>query len=66
MPEKQLLHSLIEQLPECEVVAAVRYVEFLVSREAPVDPELLARIDAAWANPSPGISHQDMLREFGL
>jgi hypothetical protein len=66
MPDKHQLHSLIEQLPESELAAAMRYLEFLLDREAPVDPEVLARIDRARANPSPGISHQDVLREFGL
>ncbi len=66
MPDKHELHDLIEQLPECEIPAAARYLEFLLSREAHVDPELLARIDSARANPSPGIPHRDLLREFGL
>ena len=66
MPDKQKLHSLIDQLPESELMAAIRYVEFLLSQEAPVDSEMLARIDAARANPSPGILHEDIMREFGL
>ena len=66
MPDKHQLHNLIERLPESELVAAMRYLEFLLDREGPVDPEVLARIDRARANPSPGISHQDVLREFGL
>ncbi len=36
------------------------------TEEAPVDPEMLARIDAARANPSTGIPHGDVLREFEL
>jgi hypothetical protein len=40
--------------------------EFLLDREGPVDPDVLERIDLARAIPSPGISHQDVLREFGL
>jgi hypothetical protein len=35
-------------------------------QEAPIDPEMLASIDAARANPSSGIPHAEMLREFGL
>lgn len=66
MPDKQQLHRLVDQLPDAEVLAAVRYVEFLLSQEAPVDPEMLARIDAARANPSPGIPHEEVMREFGL
>ena len=37
-----------------------------IPQEAPVDPEMLASIDAARANPSPGIPHEEILREFGL
>ena len=66
MPDKHELHNLIEELPECDISAAVRDLEFLLSREAPVDPDALARIDLARANPSPGIPHRDVLREFGL
>jgi hypothetical protein len=66
MSEKQHLHQLIDQLPEVELPAAARYIEFLLSHEEPVDPEMLARIDAARANPSPGIPHEEILREYGL
>jgi hypothetical protein len=66
MPDKQQLHRLVDQLPDAEVKAALRYVEFLLSQEPPVDPEMLARIDAARANPSPGIPHDEVMREFGL
>lgn len=66
MLDRQQLHRLVDQLPESELTAAARYLEFLLSPEAPVDPEMLARIDQARADPSPGISHDDVLREFGL
>jgi hypothetical protein len=66
MPDKQQLHQLVDQLPDTEVPAVVRYVEFLLSQEAPVDPDMLARIDAARADPSPGIPHEELMREFGL
>jgi len=66
MPDKQMLHHLIEQLPESEISAAVRYLEFLLAREAPVDADMLARIDRARGQASPGISHGDVLKEFGL
>ena len=66
MSDKQHLHQLIDQLPEVELTAAARYIEFLLSHEAPVDPEMLARIDAARANPSRGIPHEEILREYGL
>jgi len=67
MSGKEELHSLIEQLPATEVPAAARYLEFLISREdPPVDPEMLARIDAARANPAEGFPHSDILREYGM
>jgi len=67
MNRKEDLHSLIERLPDSEVMAAERYLEFLISREeAPVDPEMLKRIDAARAESPAGIPHQEILREFGL
>lgn len=66
MLNRQQLHNLVNQLPDAELAAAARYLEFLSAREAPVEPEMLARIDAARANPSPGIPHEDVLREFGL
>jgi hypothetical protein len=46
-------------MPENEMIAAQ-------PDEAPVDPEMLARIDQARAHPSPGIPHEDLLREYGL
>ena len=66
MFDKQQLHRLVDQLPESELTAAARYLEFLLSHEAPVDPEMLARIDQARPHSSPGISHDDVLRQFGL
>jgi hypothetical protein len=66
MLDKQELHRLVDQLPESELTAAARYLEFLLSQEAPVDPEMLARIDHARAHPSAGIAHDEVLREFGL
>jgi hypothetical protein len=66
MSEKERLHHLIDKLPDSEITAAMRYLQFLVAREeAPVEAEMLARIDAARANPSPGITHEEILREFG-
>jgi hypothetical protein len=66
MPDKQQLHHLIDLLPESEISAAARYIEFFLAHEAPVDADLLARIDRARDQPSQGISHSDVLREFGL
>jgi hypothetical protein len=66
MPDRRQLRNLVDQLPESEVVAAARYLEFLSAHEAPVDSEMLARIDEARARPSAGIAHEDILRELGL
>ena len=67
MADKENLHQLIDQLPGSEIPAAERYLRFLLAQEeAPIEPELLARIDRARENPSAGISHDDILREFGL
>ncbi|MBI5085385.1 MAG: hypothetical protein HZB13_12405 [Acidobacteria bacterium] len=67
MAEKQGLHTLIDQLPSSEIPAAERFLRFLLAQdEPPVDPEMLARIDAARSSPSPGIGHDEVLREFGL
>jgi hypothetical protein len=58
---------LIDRLPGSEIEVAACYPEFLLARdEPPVDPEILARIDAARANPSAGIPHDEILHEFGL
>ena len=65
MPDKRQLHALVDQLPESEMISAARYLEFLVAREAPVDEEMLTRIDRARKTPSPGISHAEILKEFG-
>ena len=66
MANKQQLHQLVDQLPDTELSAAARYLQFLVAQGAPVDPDMLVRIDAARSNPSPGIPHEDILREYGL
>ena len=63
---KQQLHELVDRLPESETGAAARYLEFLLAHdEAPLDPEMLERIDAARAQQSAGICHEEILREFG-
>jgi aminoglycoside phosphotransferase len=66
MPDRKQLHNLVDQLPESEVAAAARFLEFLNAHEAPIDAEMLARIDEARAHPSAGIPHEDILKEFGL
>ena len=66
MSDKEHLHELVNRLPSSEAAAARRYLEFLISlQEAPVDPKMLARIDAARAKRSTGDPHEEILKEFG-
>jgi hypothetical protein len=45
---KQQLHELIDRLPESEVGAAARYLEFLLEHdEPPIDPAMLQEINAS-------------------
>jgi hypothetical protein len=63
MSGKQKLHELVDQLPPSGVEAAVEFLESLV--EPPIDPEMLARIDAARQKRSRGVPHEEVLEEFG-
>ena len=78
--DKQHAHDLIERLENSEIVAAVRFLEFLtldpVSRSlatAPVEEEPLTReeeqaLNASreWFRQNEGIPHEEILAEFGL
>ncbi len=78
--EKQQAHQLIDQLDGAQVSAVVPLLQFMlldpVSRslaaapveEEPVSPEEAAALDQARASldGGQGISHEDILREFGL
>jgi hypothetical protein len=67
MTSKEQLHELVNRLSESEVTPAARYLEFLIAyEEQPVDSEMLVRIDAARAHPSPGVPHDEIMREFGV
>jgi uncharacterized membrane protein YebE (DUF533 family) len=54
---------LVEQLPASGVEAAEEFLESLV--EAPLDPDMLARIDTARQQRGSGIPHEEVLEEFG-
>jgi len=54
MSAEQRLHDLVEQLPASGVEPAVEFLESLV--EAPLDPDMLARIDDARQQRSIGIA----------
>ena len=64
MGAKQRLHELVEQLPASRIEPAVEFLESLM--EPPVDPDMLARIDAARQQRSTGVPHEEVLQEFGL
>ncbi|MGD0694350.1 MAG: hypothetical protein ABSB82_05800 [Terriglobia bacterium] len=78
--EKQHAHELIDQLDPAQVSAVVPLLQFMlldpVSRslaaapveQEPVSPEEAAALDEARAALDRGerISHEDILREFGL
>jgi methylase of polypeptide subunit release factors len=65
MQTKQQIHELVDRLPESETGAAARFLEFLLAHdEAPIDPEMLKRIDAARAQKAAGVPHAEILREF--
>jgi len=78
--EKQQAHQLIDQLDPAQVSAVVPLLQFMlldpVSRslasasveEEPVSAEEAAALDQARASldRGQGISHEDILREFGL
>ena len=66
MADREQLHALIDRLPDSEISAAKRFLEFLTSQEAPVDGGMLARIDEARAHPSAGIAHEDVCGNSGF
>ena len=50
-----------------EILAAMReMLAQLRPPQPPVDPDMLARIDRARANPNSGVPHEGFLKEFGL
>ena len=50
-----------------EILAAMReMIAQLRPPEPSVDPDMLARIDRARANPNSGLPHEAFLKEFGL
>jgi len=77
---RDVLHSLVDRLPDEELSAAQRFLEFLAASPAyraalaaPADDEPVTAGDAqAIARAREGVragrvvSHEDVLREFGL
>jgi predicted transcriptional regulator len=77
---RESLHNLVNRIPEAELSAAQRYLEYLASspayraaKLAPVDDEPVTEGDAAAIRRSLDdvragrvVSHDEVLREFGL
>jgi hypothetical protein len=77
---REALHQLIDRIPETEIVAAQRFLEYLasgaalrVALAAPFDDEPVTEGDSeaiarARADLEAGrvVSHEEMLREFGV
>lgn len=77
---RETLHQLIERIPEPELLAAQRYLEYLASHpayravlSAPIDDEPVTQGDKdaiarAQRDIAEGrvVSHEEILREFGL
>jgi hypothetical protein len=64
MSTKQRLHELVERIPASRIDAAVELLESLL--EAPVDLEMLDRIDETRRERGAGLPHEEVLREFGF
>lgn len=76
---REALHELIDRIPETEIVAAQRFLEYLATSAAfraalssPQDDEPVTREDAeaiahAHSDVRAGkiVSHEEVLREFG-
>jgi len=79
-PEKQQLHELVDRLPNDQLSSALKYLNFLCADpvllsllNAPADDEPYTdeqrkRDDEAEASIArgEGVSHEEILREFGL
>jgi hypothetical protein len=78
--DRDSLHNLVERIPDAEVLAARRFLEYLVlspafraAQAAPLDDEDVSAKDAEAMRRAPidvdagRVSrHEDVLREFGL
>jgi hypothetical protein len=77
---REALHELIDRIPEGEIVAAQRFLEYLATSaafratlSAPPDNEPVTRGDAESIARAHGdlragrvVSHEEVLREFGV
>lgn len=78
--EKQHAHELIDRLDPAQISAVVPLLQFMLldpldrslaaarAEQEPVSPEEAAALDQAHASLArgQGVSHEDILREFGL
>jgi hypothetical protein len=60
--DRHSLHKLVDQLPDAELAAARRFLEFL--SHSPIDEEIdeqtAAEIRASLADPRPDIPHEEL------
>jgi len=76
-PRREELHELLDHIPDSDVPTARKFLRALADPvwlsilTAPLDDEPeteeeLAEVEAARNETSPAISHEEVLREFGL
>jgi len=60
--DRDILHELVDRLPNAEIEAARRFLEFLSHREMAeeIDPQTAAEIRASLADPRPDIPHEEL------
>lgn len=69
MSDREVLHGLIDELPEPELNAARRYLEFLSHSaldEESIDAETGAKLDAALAERGDAVPLAEVKRRYGL
>ena len=75
--DKQHAHQLLDQLDPGQLAAVAQLLEVMIDPLArslanaaveheEITPEMAAELDRARASLDPGISHEQLLREFGL
>jgi len=60
--DRHTLHELVDQLPDAELPAARRFLEFLSQPTAgeEIDEQTAAKIRASLADPRPDIPHEEL------
>lgn len=77
MTAREELHQLVDHIPEGDIPTTQKFLRSLVDPlelsllNAPLDDEPESEeeslaVEKARSEPGPGLSHQEMLREYGL